>query len=68
MPKRLSSHAFIDILTSNGFHLISRHGSHAMYRDEHSHTVIVPHPRMDIPIGTIRSMIRQCGLPKNLFD
>ena len=43
MPKRLSSHAFIDILTSNGFRLISIRGSHAKYRDDHSHTVIVPH-------------------------
>ena len=67
MPKRLSSHAFIDILTSNGFRLISIRGSHAKYRDDHSHTVIIPHPRKDIPIGTIRSMIRQCGLPKERF-
>ena len=68
MPKRLSSHAFIDILTSNGFTFVSKRGSHAKYRDSKGHTVIVPHSRKDIPIGTIRSMIRQSGLPKEIFD
>ena len=68
MPKRLSSEAFIRILEANGFRFISQRGSHAKYRDSDEHTVIIPHPRKDIPIGTIRSMIRQSGLPKELFD
>jgi predicted RNA binding protein YcfA (HicA-like mRNA interferase family) len=68
MPKRLSSQVFIGILTSNGFAFISKRGSHAKYRDSERHTVIIPHPRKDIPIGTLRSMIRQSGLPKELFD
>ncbi|MDA9831240.1 type II toxin-antitoxin system HicA family toxin [Akkermansiaceae bacterium] len=59
MARRLSSSAFISILTSNGFTFISKRGSHAKYRDDNSHTVIVPHSRKDIPIGTLRSMIRQ---------
>jgi predicted RNA binding protein YcfA (HicA-like mRNA interferase family) len=68
MARRLSSTAFISILTSNSFTFISKRGSHTKYRDDNSHTVIVPHPRKDIPIGTLRSMIRQSGLPKELFD
>ncbi|MDA7881602.1 type II toxin-antitoxin system HicA family toxin [Akkermansiaceae bacterium] len=68
MARRLSSSAFISILTSNGFTFISKRGSHAKYRDDNSHTVIVPLPRKDIPIGTLRSMIRQSCLPKELFD
>ena len=67
MPKRLSSEAFLKILTGNGFHFISQRGSHAKYRDSSGHTVIVPHPRKDIPMGTVRSMIRQSGLPNELF-
>ena len=57
MFKRLSSDAFV-----------SQRGSHAKFRDDHGHRVIVPHPRKDIPAGTIRSMIRQSGLAKELFD
>ena len=68
MPKRLSSQEFLRILTDHGFRFISQKGSHAKYRDPHGHTVIVPHPRKDIPIGTLRSMIRQSGLPSELFE
>ncbi len=68
MPKRIPSSEFIAILTSNGFVFASKRGSHAKYRDSNGHTVIIPHPRKDIPIGTLRSMIRQSGLPSELFD
>ena len=68
MSKRISSDVFLGILTANGFQFVSQRGSHAKYRDALGHTVIVPHPRKDIPIGTLRSMIRQCGLPREFFD
>jgi predicted RNA binding protein YcfA (HicA-like mRNA interferase family) len=68
MPKRRSSSDFIRILSKHGFQFISKNGSHAKYRDPEGHTVIVPHPRKDIPVGTLISMIRQSGLPSVLFD
>jgi predicted RNA binding protein YcfA (HicA-like mRNA interferase family) len=68
MPKRISSEAFLRILTAQGFRFVSQRGSHAKYRDSLGHTVIIPHPRKDIPIGTLRSMIRQSGLPNELFE
>ena len=68
MSKRISSDVFLGILTAHGFRFVSQRGSHAKYRDDQGHTVIVPHPRKDIPIGTLRSMIRQSGLPKEFFD
>jgi len=68
MPKRLSSDAFLRILVKQGFSPVSQKGSHAKYADTKGHVVIIPHPRKDIPIGTLRSMIRQSGLPKELFD
>ncbi|WP_424316591.1 type II toxin-antitoxin system HicA family toxin [Haloferula sp.] len=68
MPKRLSSTEFIRIIAEHDFHFVSKRGSHAKYRDTIGHTVIVPHPRKDIPIGTLRSMIRQSGLSKELFE
>ena len=52
MPKRIPSSEFITILTSHGFEFVSKHGSHAKYRDSSGHTVIIPHPRKDIPVGT----------------
>lgn len=67
MPKRFSSDAFLRILTEEGFRFVSQKGSHAKFRDSQGHTVIVPHPRKDIPVGTVRSMIRQSGLAKERF-
>lgn len=68
MPKRISSAQFITILIANGFAFVAQRGSHAKYRDMLGHTVIIPHPRKDIPVGTLRSMIRQSGLPLALFE
>lgn len=67
MPKRIQSSEFIAILSTKGFEFVSKRGSHAKYWDANGHTVIIPHPRKGIPIGTLRSMIRQSGLPDELF-
>jgi len=68
MAKRISSQQFLKIIKAHDFDFVSQAGSHAKYRNSEGRTVIVPHPRKDIPIGTLRSMIRQSGLPKELFD
>jgi len=68
MAKRISSAQFLKIIKAQGFVFISQAGSHAKFRNLEGKTVIVPHPRKDIPIGTLRSMIRQTELPKELFD
>ncbi len=49
-------------LLDDGFILVSTRGSHHKYRHAVSgRTVILPHPRKDIPAGTIRSIYRQAG-------
>ncbi len=67
MPKRIPSSKFIAILTAHDFEFVSKRSSHPKYRNSLG-PVIVPHPRKDIPIGTLRSMICQSGLPYQLFD
>jgi len=42
MPKRISSDAFLSILTAHDFRFVSQRGSHAKYRDSLGHTVIIP--------------------------
>ena len=66
MTKLLSSQKIIKVLLNNGFIFISQRGSHQKYRKEDK-TVIVPAPRKEIPIGTLRSIIRQSGLNSNEF-
>lgn len=66
MPKLLSSKAIIRILEQEGFVFVHKRGSHAKYRLESS-TVIVPHPKKEIPLGTLRSIIRQSKLDPEKF-
>jgi predicted RNA binding protein YcfA (HicA-like mRNA interferase family) len=66
MPKLFSSREIIAILLSNGFSLKSTKGSHSKYING-SKTVIVPHPKPEIPYGTFLSIVRQSGLSKTDF-
>ena len=47
-------------LKDDGFALVSVRGSHHKFRKE-GRTVIVPHPRKDLPVGTARIIARQAG-------
>jgi predicted RNA binding protein YcfA (HicA-like mRNA interferase family) len=47
-------------LKDEGFELISIKGSHHKFR-KGPLTVIVPHPKKDLPIGTAREIAKQAG-------
>lgn len=47
-------------LIRDGFELVSIKGSHHKFR-KGGNTVIVPHPKKDLPLGTARSIARQAG-------
>jgi predicted RNA binding protein YcfA (HicA-like mRNA interferase family) len=58
------SRKIVKHLLDDGFSLISVKGSHHKYaRDEEgfTRTVIVPHPKKDLPTGTARAIARQAG-------
>ena len=67
MPPMLrDSRDIIRRLLGDGFVLVSTRGSHHKYRQaESGRIVILPHPRKDIPAGTIRSIYRQAGWDKD---
>lgn len=52
-------------LQQDDFVLVSVRGSHHKYRHPDGRTVIVPHPRKDIPAGTVRSIYMQAGWRKD---
>jgi predicted RNA binding protein YcfA (HicA-like mRNA interferase family) len=63
---------FISILNEHGFAVVRQSGSHAQYEgfvDGQRRLVTVAAHRMndDILPGTLASMIRQSGLPKQAF-
>ncbi|QCP88274.1 type II toxin-antitoxin system HicA family toxin [Cereibacter sphaeroides] len=55
------SRTILTILKAAGFEEVSKRGSHLKLRKE-GRTVIVPHPKKDLPLGTARSIYRQAGL------
>ncbi len=56
-----SSREIIQLLERKGFTLKSVKGSHHKYVKQ-DRIVIVPHPKKDLPGGTLRSVLRQAGL------
>jgi predicted RNA binding protein YcfA (HicA-like mRNA interferase family) len=56
-------------LQQSGFVLVSVRGSHHKFRHpETGKLVILPHPRDDIPLGTVRSIYQQAGWLKGSDD
>ncbi|MBX9898483.1 MAG: type II toxin-antitoxin system HicA family toxin [Qipengyuania sp.] len=47
-------------LLADGFELVAIKGSHHKFR-KGALTVIVPHPKRDLPLGTARSIARMAG-------
>jgi len=66
MTKLPSSKKVIDILLADGFIFISQKGSHQKF-SKGDRTVIVPAPKKEIPIGTLKSISRQAGINFQLF-
>ena len=55
-----SSKAIIKRLRGEGWELVATRGSHHKFR-RGAVTLVVPHPKQDLPIGTARSIARMAG-------
>lgn len=58
----MNSADLIKRLKAAGFTEVSAKGSHHKLRNESGKIVIVPHPKRDLPIGTVRAIFSQAGL------
>ena len=54
------SRKLVKRLLADGFVAVSSKGSHHKFR-KGGLTVIVPHPKKDLPLGTARSIARMAG-------
>ncbi len=54
------SRKIVKRLLGDGFVPVSSKGSHHKFR-KGERTVIVPHPKKDLPLGTARSIARMAG-------
>jgi predicted RNA binding protein YcfA (HicA-like mRNA interferase family) len=60
------SRDIVDRLRHDKYQLVSVRGSHHKFvHPVLRRVVIVPHPRKDIPAGTVRSIYRQAGWPRD---
>ena len=66
----LSAKEVCKILEQNGFMQVRQRGSHIiMQLQTENSTTSVPVPNYDeLKTGTLRSIIRQSGLPRTLFE
>ncbi|HOD81443.1 MAG TPA: type II toxin-antitoxin system HicA family toxin [Phycisphaerae bacterium] len=59
----MDSREIIRRLRADGWVHMRTKGSHHQFRHPHkAGLVTVPHPRKDIPPGTLRSIMRQAGI------
>jgi predicted RNA binding protein YcfA (HicA-like mRNA interferase family) len=68
--RRLSGHETCKILAEHGFEEIRRRGSHiVMRRRAEGTTTTIPVPdHRELRLGTLASIVRQSGLPRQLFE
>jgi predicted RNA binding protein YcfA (HicA-like mRNA interferase family) len=63
MIHTMQSREIINRLTADGWRKVAQKGSHVQFKHPtKSGRVTVPHPKRDIPTGTLRSIEKQCGL------
>jgi predicted RNA binding protein YcfA (HicA-like mRNA interferase family) len=56
----MDSRAVIKLIENDGWYKVAQSGSHTQFRHPlKKGRVTVPHPKKDIPIGTLRSIERQ---------
>lgn len=55
-----NSRQIIRRLERDGFELVKITGSHHKFR-KNGKIVTVPHPKKDLPIGTVRAIYKQAG-------
>ena len=61
--KKMQSREIIKRLEADGWRKVAQQGTHVQFKHPTKPgRVTVPHPKRDIPIGTLRSIEKQCGL------
>lgn len=61
MELETNSRKLLKILKAEGFEVVSTKGSHWKLR-KGERTLILPHPKKDLPLGTVRKIYEQAGL------
>ena len=59
----MNSKTIIAALTKDGWVMVAQKGSHCQFKHPTKPgRVTVPHPKRDLPVGTLRSIEKQAGI------
>lgn len=59
----MKSSLLIKMIESDGWYLHRTKGSHHHFKhDVKKGIVTIPHPKKDVPLGTVKSILKQAGL------
>ncbi|MCP1644651.1 Predicted RNA binding protein YcfA, dsRBD-like fold, HicA-like mRNA interferase family [Pseudomonas citronellolis] len=59
----MRSREIMELIRADGWFLVEVKGSHHQFRHfTKKGRVTVPHPRSNLPVGTVNSILRQAGL------
>lgn len=61
MELETNSRKLLKVLKDAGFEEVSKRGSHLKLR-KGDRSVILPHPKKDLPLGTVKGIYQQAGL------
>ena len=61
--KSYSSREIVKIITKDGLYEVNCVGDHHQYKHPTKKgRLTIPHPKKDLPIGTVRSIFKQAGI------
>jgi len=61
----MNSKEIIKLLEKDGWYKNNQKGSHCQFKHPNKQgKVTIPHPRKDLPIKTVNSILKQAGLKK----
>lgn len=59
----MKSSSLIKLIEADGWFLVRTKGSHHHYKHTSKKGIVtIPHPKKDVPIGTVKSILKQAGL------
>ncbi|MCB1658864.1 MAG: type II toxin-antitoxin system HicA family toxin [Pseudomonadales bacterium] len=59
----MTSKEIIKMIVKNGWGMVRQKGSHIHFKHTSSKNLVtIPHPVIDIPIGTMNSILRKAGI------
>lgn len=59
----MKSSSLIKMIKDDGWYLVRTKGSHHHFKHQSKNGIVtIPHPKKDVPKGTVNSILKQTGL------